>query len=80
LPAALAGDAEVNVQVGFEMEGPTVSPNDIDDYGSVVVDMGGACAAAPGPELDPNAIPALPLGGLLGLIGLVGWLGLRRRI
>jgi hypothetical protein len=79
LPATLAGDAEVNVQVGFEMEGPTVSPNDIDDFGSVVVDMGGPCAAAPTPEFDPNAIPALPFGGLLGLIGLVGWLGLRRR-
>jgi len=60
--------------------GPTVSPDQIDDYGSVVVDMGGQCAAAPTSEFDPNAIPALPFGGLLGLIGLVGWLGLRRRI
>jgi len=80
LPATLAGDAAANVQVGFVVTGPTVSPDQIDDYGSVVVDMGGQCAAAPTSEFDPNAIPALPFGGLLGLIGLVGWLGLRRRI
>lgn len=80
LPATLAGDADAIVQHGFAVSGPTVRPDEVDDYGVVVVDMGGACAAAPTPEYDPNAIPALPLGGLLGLIGLVGWLGLRRRI
>ena len=80
LPATLAGDAIANVQVGFEMSGPTVSPADIDDYGSVVVDMGAACAAPPVGDADPNAIPALPLGGLFGLIGLVAWLGVRRRV
>lgn len=80
LPAALAGDAEVNVQVGFTLSGPTVSPDQINDYGSVVVDMGAACAAPPTAEADPNAIPALPLGGLFGLIGLVAWLGVRRRV
>ena len=78
LPATLAGDAEANVQVGFTVSGPTVHPDDIDDYGSVVVDLGGACVVAPTPEADPNAIPVLPIGGLFGLIGLVGWLGLRR--
>lgn len=80
LPATLAGDAAAVVQVGFQMSGPTVHPDQIDDYGSVVVDMGGACPAPPVGDADPNAIPALPLGGLLGLIGLVGWLGVRRRV
>ena len=79
LPATIAGDAEANVQVGFAMSGPTVHPDDIDDYGSVVVQLGEACAAPPTVAHDPNAIPVLPIGGLLGLIGLVGWLGARRR-
>lgn len=79
LPATIAGDAEVNVQVGFTMEGPTVHPDDINDYGSVEVELGDACVQAPTGRLGPNAVPALPIGGLLALVGLVGWLGLRRR-
>ena len=79
LPATLAGDADAIVQHGFAVSGPTVRPDEVDDYGSVVVDLGGACPAPPVGDADPNAIPVLPLGGLLGLIGLVGWLGVRRR-
>jgi len=68
------------VQHGFAVSGPTVRPDEVDDYGSVVVDLGAACAAPPSAEADPNAIPALPLGGLFGLIGLVAWLGVRRKV
>lgn len=37
-------------------------------------------APPPPSNPEPDAIPALPLGGLLGLIALVGWLGVRRRV
>lgn len=76
-PAMAADDI---LQIGFYAEGPTNQTSGAvwDDVSLVTTPSsvgGGAVGGG-----DPNAIPVLPLGGLLGLIGLIGLMGLRRKL
>ena len=76
IPWSVAGDADVLLQVGVMISGPNGLAGI--DYGSATVYMNRtALPSAPAPG-DPNAIPALPLGGLLGMIALLGFFGTRR--
>ena len=76
IPWSIAGDADVILQRGVMISGPNGLADA--DYGSSTVYLNTtAVPGAPEPG-DPNAIPVLPLGGLLGMIALLGVFGIRR--
>lgn len=76
IPWSIAGDADVILQRGVMISGPNGLADA--DYGSATVYLNtNAVPGAPEPG-DPNAIPVLPLGGLLGMIALLGMFGIRR--
>ena len=80
LTADLSGyGGDVIVQTGFSTQGPNANPADEAALGSVSVSLGAVCAAPP-PSAggSANAIPVLPLWGLLGLTALMGMFGARK--
>ncbi|MEH6585154.1 MAG: IPTL-CTERM sorting domain-containing protein [Halioglobus sp.] len=80
LSADLSGyGGDVIVQSGFSTNGPNANPADAAALGSVSVSLGAVCAAPP-PSAggSTNAIPVLPLWGLLGLTALMGMFGARK--
>ena len=77
IPYTIDGAATVNFQRGVILGGPNGLSGK--DYGEQYVYLGAtALPASGGANRDPNAIPVLPLGGLLSLIAIVGLLAARR--
>ena len=71
------GANDAVVQYGLRMLGQNVDPANDAESGEVSVKLGIQIGGA---ELDADAIPALPIGGLLILIGLVAAAGRRQFI
>jgi hypothetical protein len=73
----IVGDATVQLQRGVILEGPNGLSGK--DYGEQYVYLGAtALPAVASANRDADAIPVLPLGGVLGLIAILGLLGSRR--
>jgi len=73
----IVGDAPVQLQRGVILDGPNGLSGK--DYGKQYVYLGAtSLPAVASANRDADAIPVLPLGGLLGLIAILGLLGSRR--